>query len=128
MITPMTLMSTSLLRPASALVDERPDRHDPGVVDEHVERPEAALNRVEELGEAGAIGDVERQADRVRPEFRRRPLGQRAVDVADRHPRALGDQRGRGRPSDPTAPPVIATTCPSSDRSVFAIFAVLLVV
>ena len=67
-----------------ALLDERRHRHDPGVVDDHVERAELALGLVEEGGEGGAVGDVERQRDGPAAERRRGLLGQRQVEVADR--------------------------------------------
>ena len=82
------------------LLDERPDRHDPRVVDQDVERAELALDLVEERREARAIGHVERQPDRSVTELVGRPLRQRRVDVADRDLRTLGDQRRRGGPAD----------------------------
>ena len=104
MITPMHVDVDKLVGGGIGLVDERPDGHDAGVVDEHVERPQTALNGVEELGEAGFVGDVEAQADGPRSQLGGGPLDQRTVDVAERHPRALGDQRRRRRAPDPAAP------------------------
>ncbi len=92
------------LRGPVGLVDERADRHDPGVVDEHVERAEPALDLVEEPVKTGPVGHVEADADRARSELGRGPLGERGVEVADSDPRALRDQRGRRRAPDPTAP------------------------
>ena len=88
------------LRGRIGLVDERADRHDPGVVDEDVERAEPALNLDKEGFEAGAVGDVECQADGAAAELGSCLLGQRGLDVADRDPGALRDQRGRRRPPD----------------------------
>jgi len=45
------------------LANERPQGHDPGVVDEHVERPEAILRLIEKRREACAVGDVDVQPD-----------------------------------------------------------------
>ena len=45
------------------LLLERAHGHDPRVVDEHVERPEAPLDLVEERGEARPVRHVEAQAD-----------------------------------------------------------------
>ena len=62
--------------------------------------PEAALDVVEEGGEAGEVGDVERQADDGVAELGGGALRGLAVDVADRDADALGDQRLRDRPPD----------------------------
>ena len=115
------LMSTSRRGGRVGLVDERADRHDPGVVDEHVERAQLTLDLVEEGGEALTIGHVERQPDRSAAELGCGLLDQRGVDVADatRAPCAIS-AAAVARPI-PRAPPVIATTCPFSDRKVFAI-------
>ena len=64
-MTACRLMSSWRVMLVRALVVERRDGHDPGVVDEHVERAEALLDLVEERGEAGVVGDVEREADRA---------------------------------------------------------------
>ena len=84
---------------ASRLLLERRDRHDPGVVDDDVDRPEPALDVVEERGEAGKVGDVERQPDDRVAELGGGALRRLAVDVADRDTHALRDQRLRDRPS-----------------------------
>ena len=86
---------------SSRLLGERRHRHDPGVVDDDVERAELALGLVEEGGEGVAVGDVERQRDRAAAQLRRRLLGQRQVEVADRDAAALADQRRRRRLADP---------------------------
>jgi len=40
---------------------ERADGHDPGVVDQHVQRAEPGLDLIKEIREARAVGDVERE-------------------------------------------------------------------
>ena len=87
------------------LLDERRHRHDPGVVDDHVDRAELAFGGVEEGGEGTAVGDVERQRDRAAAQARGRLLGQRQVEVADRDAAALADQRRRRRLADPPGAP-----------------------
>ena len=73
----------------------------PALLIDHVERAELALGLVEEGGEGGAVGDVERQRDGAAAELRRGLLGQRQVEVADRDAAALADQRRRRRLADP---------------------------
>jgi hypothetical protein len=85
------------------LLLERRDRHDPRVVDEDVDRPEPALDLVQERGEAGEVGHVEVEADHALAELRRRALGGRRVDVPDRDAGALADERLGERPPDPPA-------------------------
>jgi hypothetical protein len=75
------------------LLVQRRQRHDPGVVDEDVERPEAALHLVEEGGEAGAVGDVQRQPDRAAAELGRCSLGGAGVEIADRDDDSLTRER-----------------------------------
>jgi hypothetical protein len=82
------------------LVLERRDRHDPGVVDEHVDRPQPALDVVEERGEGGEVGDVEPEPDDRVAQLGRGALRPLAVHVADRDPGALGDQGLGDRPPD----------------------------
>ena len=82
------------------LLVERPDRHDARVVDEHVDRPEPALDLVQEGGEAGAVGHVEREAHGVGPELGGRGLRGGGVDVADRHAAALARERECQRLAD----------------------------
>ena len=94
-------MSSWRLDRVVGLLDEGRHRHDPGVVDHHVERPELALGGVEEGGEGAAVGDVERQGDRAAAEAGGRRLGQLQVEVADRDAAALADQRGGGCLADP---------------------------
>ena len=71
---------------------QRRDRHDPGVVDEHVERAEALLDLVEEGHEAGVVGDVERPG---------RARARRARRRSARPTRGRGRRRPRGRPRAP---------------------------
>jgi hypothetical protein len=75
--------------------------HDPGVVDHHVERAQLTLGSVEESGEGGAVGHVERQGDRAAAQLSRRALGQLEIEVADRDAAALAHQCRRGRLADP---------------------------
>ena len=78
------------------LVGERAEVHDPGVVDEHVERAEALLDDVEEVAHRRAVGDVELDGERSVPELARREPRGGEVDVADRdlHPGAHARLRG----------------------------------
>jgi hypothetical protein len=82
------------------LLLERRDRHDPGVVDEDVDRAQAALDVVQEGGEAGQVGDVEGEPDDRVAELGGGALRGLAIDVADRHADALGDQRLGDRAPD----------------------------
>ena len=94
-------MSTIRFAVASVSWANAPIGMIPGVVDEHVERAEAVLDLVEERGEAGAVGHVERQADGAGAELLGSALGERGIDVADRDSGTLGDQRRRGGATDP---------------------------
>src|SRR5262249_22894827 len=75
------------------LLGERRYRHDPGVVDDDLERAELALGGVEEAGEGAAIGDVKWERDGAAPQLTRRALSQLEVEVADRDAAALAHQR-----------------------------------
>ena len=86
-----------------ALVDERRDGHDPGVVDEHVERAEPLLDLVEEGDQPGVIGHVEPEPERGLAERRGRLLGRLAIEVADGHAGALAGQRLRDGAADSAA-------------------------
>ncbi len=92
------------LRGRVVLLDEPAQRHDPGVVDEHVERAEPLLDLVEKALERVAPGDVELERDRLAAELRGRLLRELAVEVADRDLRALAHQCPRGRLPDPAGP------------------------
>ena len=92
-ITARRLISSWRVMLASRLLLERRDRHDPGVVDDDVDRAEPALDVVQERAEAREVGDVERQPDDGVAQLRRGALRGLAVDVADRDADALGDQR-----------------------------------
>ena len=83
------------------LVDEAPDLHDPGVVDEHVDRAQLLLGPVEELRKGGALGDVERERDRAGTQLRGGPGGLVVVHVAYRDLHALGEERFGGGAPDP---------------------------
>ena len=96
-ITPWMLMSTMRRAVRSSSSMKRPDLHDPGVVDQHVERAELLLGAVEERREGRAVGHVERQRDGARAELGGGLAGGIEVDVADRDPHALAQERfGRG--------------------------------
>ena len=100
-ITPVQVDVDHPLGHRVGLLDERPDRHDPGVVDQHVERSEALLDLVQEALEARAIGDVERQPDRAAAESPARSA-RRAPDsmspIATRAPCVIS--AGGGRAAD----------------------------
>ena len=98
------------------LLHERTYRHDPGVVDQHVERAEALLDLVQEVGEAGPVGDVERQTDGPAAEFSAvcSASSDSMSPIATRAPWAIS-AAAVARPI-PRAPPVIATTFPASER------------
>ena len=82
--------------PAVVLVQERPDVHDAGVVDQDVDRADLALDPLQECGERVAVGDVERRAERSAR------LGREVgVEVADRHAGPAGHQRTGRRETDP---------------------------
>ena len=83
------------------LVEEAADRHDAGVVDEHVQRPELLLGGVEKTGEGVAVGHVEWQRHGTRAELVGGPLRRGEVHVADRDAHAGLQERARGRPPDP---------------------------
>src|SRR5438552_1353857 len=76
---------------------ERPGVHDAGVVDEHVERPEAVLDAVEERGERRVVGDVDADPEGVATEVGGDTRRELAVEVADRDPGAVIHQRTGGR-------------------------------
>ena len=82
------------------LVDEAPDLHDAGVVDEHVERPELLLGAVEERRERVAVGDVERQRHGARPRAPRRSAAAASKStspIATLMPWRSSAARSRGR-------------------------------
>ena len=110
------------LRGQVVLVDEPPEGHDPGVVDEHVERAEALLDLVEKALEGVAAGDVELERDRVGADLgggRARPARGRGRRSRPWRPCAPAPSRS---PSPiPRAPPVIATTFPFNERACAAI-------
>ncbi len=87
------------------LVDEAADLHDPGVVDQHVERAELALGLVEEGREGLALGHVERQRDGARAELIGGGARGVEVDISDRDLHALAEQRLRGGTADPARSP-----------------------
>src|SRR5438270_9956555 len=74
------------------LVEHGSDRHDPGVVHEHVERADLALDVHDECGEGVRVGDVESARDDIGAERVRRRVDGLLVDVADRDPRATAPQ------------------------------------
>lgn len=83
----------------AGLLEEVPERHHAGVVDQHVDPPEP-------LGDGGGEGveglpdrDVQREAVRVR-DLR----GRGGVQVTDADRRPAGGELRRGRPADPPRP------------------------
>ena len=84
------------------LIDEAPDLHDAGVVDQHVKRPQLPLGLVEEGRKGVAIGHVEWQRDRSRPELGSGLARRVEIDVADRHLHAVAQERFRRRAADAT--------------------------
>jgi hypothetical protein len=86
------------------LVLERAERHDAGVVDQDVERPEPPLDLVEQRGEGRPVGHVERKGDGRGAQSVGHGCGGGGVEVGDRHP---GPAAGRGagdRGADPPSP------------------------
>ncbi len=76
------------------LVDEAPQRHDPGVVDEHVQRAELLFGAVQEGRKGRPVGHVQRQRDGARARARAAVRSARLeVDVADRHAHAAAQER-----------------------------------
>src|SRR5205814_3887412 len=71
------------VRAGVVLVDEAPDRHDAGVVDEDVDGAERALDLVGELLDRLALGHVEVEADGAATQLLGGAPGAVAVDVAD---------------------------------------------
>ena len=84
------------------LVNEAPHRHDPGVVDQDVDRPQLLFGLVQEAREGLPVGHVQRQRHRGRAQLGSGRLGRRQVHVADRHPHPLAHQ-GLGRRAADTA-------------------------
>ena len=99
-ITPWRLMSIMRRAVRSSSSMKRADLHDPGVVDEHVERPELLFGAVQEGGERVAVGHVECQRDGARAQLGGGLPRRVEVHVADRHPHALAQERFGGRAPD----------------------------
>jgi hypothetical protein len=63
--------------------------HDPGVVDQYVDRPQLGLGGAQEVFEGRCVGDVERQPEQsatgMRADGTSRLLGKIRVEIADRH-------------------------------------------
>ena len=72
---------------AVVLVLEPAERHDAGVVDQHVDGSELLLDLIEELREPDPVGNVERQRDGVPADLVGGALGDVEVEIAD------GDRR-----------------------------------
>jgi hypothetical protein len=83
------------------LLLQRRDGHDPGVVDEDVDRAEAPLDAVEVGGEPGVVRHVEEVADGAVADLGSGGLGRGGVHVADRDAHPLAGQRVRERLADP---------------------------
>jgi hypothetical protein len=82
------------------LVEERPDGHDPGVVDEDVDRADCGLDVVDELLERGPVGDVELEALSRLRERLSSLLRKLLIEVADRDRCAFARKRSGGRGAD----------------------------
>ena len=80
-------------------VDEEREAVGPGVVDEHVDRAEAALDLADGRAHRRRIRHVQPAAEAVELASHLPGLGLR--DVADRHARPLGCEQPRGRGPDP---------------------------
>jgi hypothetical protein len=89
-----------LARNRVALVDESAQRHDPGVVDQHVHGPELGLDRGQERLEGGGVGDVQRQREHVGIRGR----GGLEGKVADRDVRARSVECLRSGTTDSAGP------------------------
>ncbi len=87
------------------LVEERPDRHDPGVVDQHVDGAQLRLGVVQEARERLVLGHVQAQGDRRRPQLPCGGARRLDVEVADRHAHAHARQRLCRRAPDPARRP-----------------------
>ncbi|CKT20317.1 Uncharacterised protein [Mycobacterium tuberculosis] len=81
-------------------VDNPPHGHDAGVVDQHVDRAELALDGVEESRKRIRVGDIE-FAVHVEVEIGTRLFRHRLIDVADSDLGSQVVQRGRCGQSDP---------------------------
>ena len=102
-ITPWRLISISRIAVASSSSSWAPTVMIPALLTRMSTGPSRPSTVVEEGGEAGSVGDVERQPERRAPELGRGGLGGRHVDVADRDAGALAGQRQRDRLADPAA-------------------------
>ncbi len=99
------------LRRQIVLVDEPAERHDPGVVDEHIQGAELLLGAVQERRKRIPVGHIQREGHRVggAPNLLGGLLGGAEVHVADRHLHPLAQERLRGGPAD--------AACTTGDRS-----------
>ncbi|CAA9467672.1 MAG: hypothetical protein AVDCRST_MAG38-871 [uncultured Solirubrobacteraceae bacterium] len=82
---------------------ERAQRHDAGVVDQHVDRPQRRLDVVEGGGERRSVADVEGQRARRLADLGRHRGGRIAVEVEDRHRGALEREVARQGGADAAA-------------------------
>jgi hypothetical protein len=82
------------------LVEEASQRHDAGVVDEHVERPEALLGGIDEGLERVALGHVELEPGGVGADLGCSLLGELGVEVPDGDLHALAREGLRRRLAD----------------------------
>ncbi len=99
-MTACRLMSICRAIDARVLVLEVGHGHDPGVVDQDVDRPELVLDLVEERREGGVVGDVECASGRLAPELGCHRSGEVAVEVADRQGGSLSCERAGRRGAD----------------------------
>jgi hypothetical protein len=82
------------------LVEERPDGHDPRVVDEDIDRADCGLDVVDELLERRPVRDVEMEALSGLGERLSSLLRKLLIEVADRDRRALARKRSGRRGAD----------------------------
>jgi hypothetical protein len=85
------------------LVFDRHDRHDPGVVDEDVDRPKVVFDVVEHRRDGGVVGDVDRYAAGAVTDAVRGLDREVAVEVGQNDAAAVTRQRGRGSRADSSA-------------------------
>ncbi len=95
-------------------VEELAGKHDSRVVHHDVERAVDTRRVVEECRKGLRRGHIQRQCDYVAVEIGRDALDKIGVEVSDRYLGSRGHKSFRGGQADPRAPPVIATTRPSS--------------
>ena len=93
MIGPRKLTSICVSIADVGLFEKRAGRHDAGVVDEHVDRPDFLLDRLDEVRERVAVGHVELECHgRADRSAAAASIGRLLVEVADHDDRAAGGE------------------------------------